>query len=178
MDAWDGYPAARARLLKAAREADADLLVLAGDSHNAWGFDLDHGKDARRGEFAGQSVTSPGARKLVAGGSSPTCWRAILVGRNPAAEVGRHPRRGYLARRADPQVGAPANSASWTTVRETGDRAGGNQADDACSPGSASSPLELRLNRRAAKCSGDDAALRLADDYHHPGSPGADRSSR
>jgi alkaline phosphatase D len=61
MDAWDGYPAARDRLMKASLDADANLLVLAGDSHNAWAFDLDH-KGQRVGvELAGHSVTSPGA---------------------------------------------------------------------------------------------------------------------
>ena len=35
MDAWDGYPAARARVFEAALAADANLLVLAGDTHNS-----------------------------------------------------------------------------------------------------------------------------------------------
>jgi len=67
MDAWDGYPAARARLYDAAQAADADLVVLSGDSHNAWGYDLGPrgpgfgGEKDRVGvEFAGHSVTSPG----------------------------------------------------------------------------------------------------------------------
>ena len=41
LDGWDGYPAARERLLQAALDADANLVVLSGDSHNAWAFDLD-----------------------------------------------------------------------------------------------------------------------------------------
>ncbi len=61
MDQWDGYPAARDRLLKASLEANANLVVLSGDSHNAWAFDLDR-KGQRVGvEMAGQGVTSPGA---------------------------------------------------------------------------------------------------------------------
>ncbi|WP_088310521.1 alkaline phosphatase D family protein [Novosphingobium sp. B 225] len=61
MDMWDGYPAARDRLLKSALEANANLVVLSGDSHNAWAFDLDR-KGQRVGvEMAGQGVTSPGA---------------------------------------------------------------------------------------------------------------------
>ena len=60
MDMWSGYPAARERLYQSALDADANLLVLAGDSHNAWAFEHDH-KGARVGvEMAGQSVTSPG----------------------------------------------------------------------------------------------------------------------
>ena len=40
MDSWDGYPAARDRLLAAAQRADANLVTRSGDSHNAWAFDL------------------------------------------------------------------------------------------------------------------------------------------
>ena len=61
MDAWDGYPAARERLLKSAQEADANLIVLAGDSHNAWASELANDGTAAGVEFAGHSVTSPGA---------------------------------------------------------------------------------------------------------------------
>ena len=65
MDAWDGYPAARERLFKSALAANANLVVLTGDSHNAWAFDLDH-KGKRVGvEMAGHSVTSPGAESNI-----------------------------------------------------------------------------------------------------------------
>jgi alkaline phosphatase D len=60
MDAWDGYPAARARIFEAALAADANLISLAGDSHNAWAFDLDLDGTPVGIEFAGHSVTSPG----------------------------------------------------------------------------------------------------------------------
>lgn len=60
MDAWDGYPAARTRLLRAAQKADADLVMLTGDSHNAWAYSLTEDKQAAGVEFAGTSVTSPG----------------------------------------------------------------------------------------------------------------------
>jgi alkaline phosphatase D len=61
MDAWDGYPAARARLLQSALSAKANLVVLTGDTHNAWAFDLDHQGKRVGVEMAGHSVTSPGA---------------------------------------------------------------------------------------------------------------------
>ena len=60
MDAWDGYPAARQRLYESALAADANLVSLAGDTHNAWAFDLSHGGEKVGVEFGGQSVTSPG----------------------------------------------------------------------------------------------------------------------
>jgi alkaline phosphatase D len=60
MDRWDGYPAARSRLLKSAQRADADLVMLSGDSHNAWAYSLAEDGQPAGVEFAGHSVTSPG----------------------------------------------------------------------------------------------------------------------
>jgi alkaline phosphatase D len=60
LDNWDGYPAARGRALKAAQSANADLIVLTGDSHNAWAFDLPFGGKPAGVELGGHSVTSPG----------------------------------------------------------------------------------------------------------------------
>ena len=60
MDAWDGYPAARERVFKGALEADANLLVLAGDTHNAWSFDLAQDGAKVGVEFGVCSVSSPG----------------------------------------------------------------------------------------------------------------------
>ena len=60
MDSWDGYPAARDRLLAAAQRAGANLVTLSGDSHNAWAFDLTHGGRPAGVEVGGHSVTSPG----------------------------------------------------------------------------------------------------------------------
>src|SRR5258707_84850 len=66
MDKWDGYPAARGRLM-AFLEArkPANPVVLSGDNHNNWVFDLK--RDFRDGkspvmatEFAGTSITSNG----------------------------------------------------------------------------------------------------------------------
>lgn len=96
MDAWDGYPAAKARLLKAAREAGANLVTLTGDSHNAWAFDLAHGGEAAGVEFAGQSVTSPGFEGSL--GTVPADeLSAMLVRHNPGLRWAETSRRGYMA---------------------------------------------------------------------------------
>ncbi len=61
LDTWDGYPAAREALLATARRLDKNLVVLAGDSHNAWASDLKDAAAAQVGvEFATTSVTSAG----------------------------------------------------------------------------------------------------------------------
>lgn len=61
LDAWDGYPAARETVLAMARDQDKNLVVLAGDTHNAWASNLtdEHGI-AVGVEFATASVSSPG----------------------------------------------------------------------------------------------------------------------
>ena len=60
-DTWDGYPAAREAVFASARRLDKNLVVLAGDSHNAWASDLKDSAGAAIGvEFATPSVTSAG----------------------------------------------------------------------------------------------------------------------
>ena len=67
LDNWGGYPAARSRLLRSARDAGAQLVALSGDSHNGWAHDLIDGGDAMGVEFCGQSVTSSGYEETVHG---------------------------------------------------------------------------------------------------------------
>lgn len=61
LDAWDGYAAARETMLATARTFDKNLVVLSGDTHNAWASDLvDLAGNAVGVEFATPSVSSPG----------------------------------------------------------------------------------------------------------------------
>ncbi|OYW45543.1 MAG: alkaline phosphatase [Sphingomonadales bacterium 12-68-11] len=100
-DQWDGYPAARMRLLRASLEADANLLVLSGDTHNAWAFDLDHEGTPAGAEFAVQSVTSPGYEAQLAGDPGDVA-RAILAG-NRQLKWADTSRRGYLTLELTPE---------------------------------------------------------------------------
>lgn len=60
-DAWDGYPANRERVLGMFREHGNNVVVLAGDTHSSWAFDLhDDEGDAIAVEFGTPSVSSPG----------------------------------------------------------------------------------------------------------------------
>lgn len=61
LDAWDGYPIEREQILAIAREFNKNLVVLAGDTHNAWAGQLTdmHGNNVGF-EFATASVSSPG----------------------------------------------------------------------------------------------------------------------
>ncbi|MEM9257097.1 MAG: alkaline phosphatase D family protein [Pseudomonadota bacterium] len=61
LDAWDGYEAERDDLLRFARDVDSRLVVLAGDTHNAWSSQLTTPEGAIAGvEFGCASVSSPG----------------------------------------------------------------------------------------------------------------------
>jgi alkaline phosphatase D len=58
---WDSFHAARDRVFAAAKELDKNLVVLSGDSHNAWAHDLRDASGQPVGvEFATPSVTSTG----------------------------------------------------------------------------------------------------------------------
>lgn len=95
MDAWDGYPAARARVFKAALEADANLVVLAGDTHNAWAFDLAHEGTPVGVEFGGNSVSSPGFESYLTF-VKPDTLAAALVAENEQLKWADTAQRGYM----------------------------------------------------------------------------------
>ena len=56
LDAWDGYPACRARVFSGLRASQSNPVVLAGDTHNAWAFNL---KD-EQGQAVGVEIGTPG----------------------------------------------------------------------------------------------------------------------
>lgn len=93
-DNWGGYPAARARFLRTAQSLGANLVVLSGDSHNAWAYDL--GQDGKPAgvEFAGHAVTSPGYE--AASKTDPKVIAAALVKANPELKWCDTSRRGYM----------------------------------------------------------------------------------
>lgn len=94
-DSWGGYPAARARFLTSAQAMGANLVVLSGDSHNAWAHDLGQDGKAAGVEFAGHSVTSPGYETAVA--TDPKIVAAALIKASPELKWCDTSRRGYMA---------------------------------------------------------------------------------
>jgi alkaline phosphatase D len=94
-DNWGGYPAERARFLKAAQGAGANLVVISGDSHNGWAYDLGQDKKPAGVEFAGHSVTSNGYEGSIK--TDPKVVAAGLVGANPELKWCDTSRRGYMA---------------------------------------------------------------------------------
>lgn len=63
LDKWDGYPAARARLYEASLNADANLVVLSGDVHNAYAYNLAHQGQAVGVDIVSTSVSSAGKER-------------------------------------------------------------------------------------------------------------------
>ncbi|MBX9797761.1 alkaline phosphatase D family protein [Sphingomonas sp.] len=95
VDNWGGYPLARARFLSAAQRAGANLVVLSGDSHNGWAYDLAQDGRPAGVEFAGPGVTSPGIESGVS--ADPALVAATLVRGNPELKWCDTARRGYMA---------------------------------------------------------------------------------
>ncbi len=116
LDSWDGYPAARRRLFRSALDADANLVVLSGDSHNAWAFDLDLDGHRAGIEIGGTSVTSPGNEDDFPGVDPAIAVRAT-VARNRQLKWANLHQRGYATLELTPQR-ATAEWLFMRTIRE------------------------------------------------------------
>jgi alkaline phosphatase D len=95
-DGWDGYPAARERLLDdIARHRPANPLVISGDVHSFFASDLkrnfnrpaSNGNPVIATEFCGTSVTS---------NSRPQARTEQYLAMNPHMKYGRSDRRGFV----------------------------------------------------------------------------------
>lgn len=101
MDAWDGYPAARARVLGTAQRQGINLVVLAGDSHNAWANELVADRRPAGVEFATQSVSSPGFEAYLRG-VPPKLMAEQMVAANRGLVWAETSQRGYTHVRLTP----------------------------------------------------------------------------
>lgn len=104
LDAWDGYAVARETVLGMARDLDKNLVVLAGDTHNAWANDLLDGNGVRVGvEFATPSVTSPGFEAYLPN-EAPEVLAATLTQLIGPLQYCDTAQRGYLVITATPEA--------------------------------------------------------------------------
>lgn len=104
LDNWGGYPAARSRLLAAAQRADANLVVVTGDSHNGWAFDLPEGGRPAGVEFGGHSVSSPGFENATQGTDPAIIARALLESSKQELRWVDTSNRGYMHLSLTPQA--------------------------------------------------------------------------
>jgi alkaline phosphatase D len=94
LDAWDGYPAARARVYDVFKAAKASPIVLSGDSHAFWANELWDDAGTRRvaAEFGVTSVTSPGYSDYLPG----VPISEAFVARNKEVKFTDQGAKGYL----------------------------------------------------------------------------------
>lgn len=95
MDSWDGYPAARERLLAAAEEAGVEnLVVFTGDVHVHYAFDLKADWDDPDSRTVGVEFVTSSVASGGDGAARPDNW-AALTGANPHLRL-YDGRRGYV----------------------------------------------------------------------------------
>ncbi|MEU3603028.1 alkaline phosphatase D family protein [Streptomyces sp. NPDC006798] len=95
-DAWDGYPAARARLLAGAGAAGIrDLVVLSADVHVGYGFDLVRDWDDPRSPVVGTEIVTTSVSSGRDGTARPANWADLTLA-NPRLRF-YDGRRGYTA---------------------------------------------------------------------------------
>ncbi len=104
LDNWGGYPAARSRLFAAAQRADSNLVVVTGDSHNGWAFDLPEGGKAAGVEFGGHSVTSPGFEASTKGTDPAIIARGLVEANKQELRWMDSSNRGYMMLSLTPQA--------------------------------------------------------------------------
>lgn len=95
LDAWDGYPAARDDLFAGLKAHANNPVVLAGDTHNAWAFDLsDTDGDAVGVEFATAGVSSPGMEEYLP--VDATILKDSIMAKSPELKFLESEHRGWL----------------------------------------------------------------------------------
>lgn len=117
LDAWDGYPANRERVLKSLRANANNAVVLAGDSHSSWAFDLeDNAGRAVAVEFGTPSVTSPGFENFLPLPDEQV--EEATIAASPELKYMKANGRGWV----DLQISAEKSTATWqfvSTILET-----------------------------------------------------------
>jgi alkaline phosphatase D len=98
LDAWDGYAYEREVILATAKSLQHNLVVIAGDTHNAWASDLtDSGGDIVGIEFATSSVSSPGLEYYLGlSDAEMPATEAAIVGLIADLKYANLKDRGYL----------------------------------------------------------------------------------
>lgn len=111
LDAWDGYPAARERLFTMLSADATNPISLAGDTHNAWAFNLTNAQGEAVGvEWGTPGVSSPGLENYVP--LPPEQMQALLRGASPELMACDTSQRGWTQVTLTPE----AATAEWQFV--------------------------------------------------------------
>ncbi|MER7723694.1 alkaline phosphatase D family protein [Streptomyces sp. NPDC096323] len=94
MDSWDGYPASRDRVLKGAEATGVDnLMVLTGDVHVGYAFDLKRDFDDPASRTVGTEIVATSIASGKNGSEKPANWATVTTA-NPHMKF-YNGRRGY-----------------------------------------------------------------------------------
>ncbi len=93
-DAWDGYPAARARVLAQMRAGGGNTIVVTGDTHTAWANELNDAAGRVAVEFGANSITSPSDAEYFA--AAGIDFSAGVLARNPHVKWTDAAGRGFI----------------------------------------------------------------------------------
>lgn len=111
MDSWDGYPASRERVLKGARSAGVEnLMVLTGDVHVHYGFDLKEDFDDPSSRTVGTELVTTSISSGKDGADKPANWDTYMAA-NPHMKF-YNGRRGYVT----VELGRASARADFKTV--------------------------------------------------------------
>jgi alkaline phosphatase D len=80
MDSWDGYPASRERVLAGAQAAGVEnLMVLTGDVHVHYGFDIKRDFDDPRSKTLGTEIVTSSITSGGDGSAKPSNWNTLMT---------------------------------------------------------------------------------------------------
>jgi alkaline phosphatase D len=94
-DSWNGYGAERENFLNAAAKAEANLIVLTGDTHASWAFELQTNDDWQGIELGATSISSPGLSKAL--GVPATRLSELLLETNDNLKYSETAHHGFLS---------------------------------------------------------------------------------
>ncbi|MHC3472556.1 alkaline phosphatase D family protein [Streptomyces sp. 7R007] len=95
MDAWDGYPASRRRILDGAKAAGIEnLMVLSGDVHVGYAFDIKDDFDDPASRTLGTEIVATSIASGKDGAEKPANWNTYMTA-NPHLKF-YDGRRGYV----------------------------------------------------------------------------------
>ncbi|MBA2948736.1 alkaline phosphatase D family protein [Streptomyces himalayensis] len=111
MDAWDGYPASRERVLAGAESAGIDnLMVLTGDVHVGYAFDIKRDFGDQASKTVGTEIVATSVSSGRDGADKPANWDTYMAA-NPHMKF-YNGRRGYVT----VELGAGSARADFKTV--------------------------------------------------------------
>lgn len=135
MDSWDGYPASRQRILAGAEAAGVDnLMVLTGDVHVGYGFDLKKDFDDPSSRTIGTEIVATSISSGKDGAERPANW-TNLTQANPHLKF-YNGRRGYaLVTLGTEEARADFRTVSGVTTPGAGVTTAGSFVTEAGNPG-------------------------------------------